>query len=301
MGWRIHLSNQTLENFLILGEQSPVLAVWLRANRIAYYRLEDGAFLEEQVIPLPDSRNLMDAEWLASLKDMQTGQHLPLVEIADTLIYNTKNGKVHFYPRQFSVLHEGNQISIENSDRSFFDLAFDYQTGQFGLLDTMGKILIYQQGTFLGEFDVGLDVSHLDARLNVAIAENATIIVATDGFKLVLLNQSGDILRETHTHYVIGTIACSPDGSFVATSDIETGVIRVYRTKDLVATHQRHALDLLLESTQVQLLADLPPTAIAPSALTAYNDGVLAFALSGVVCVTNTREMNRLPIPQTLT
>jgi hypothetical protein len=59
--------------------------------------------------------------------------------------------------------------------------------------------------------------------------------------------------------------------------------------------YQRHAEDLMAKATQVQLLADPPPQMVALSSLAINTKGVLAFALAGVVCVTDTEQMNMLP------
>lgn len=68
------------------------------------------------------------------------------------------------------------------------------------------------------------------------------------------------------------------------TSDPETGVIRVYNRPELAPTHQRHALDLLQDADQLQLIADLPPFGAAPGAMAIDDTGALAFNISGVVC-----------------
>jgi hypothetical protein len=86
----------------------------------------------------------------------------------------------------------------------------------------------------------------------------------------------------------------------LATSDAEAGVIRIYHGESLVPTHQKFAIDLVARATQVQLLADLPPLDTIARALTVHAKGVIAFAMSGVVCVTDVSQMDELPRPRKL-
>ncbi|WP_347259140.1 hypothetical protein, partial [Methylocaldum sp.] len=56
---------------------------------------------------------------------------------------------------------------------------------------------------------------------------------------------------------------------------------------DLTPIRQRFAIELVAEAFQVQLLADMPPVQAALSALALADDGLLAFAMSGVICLTD--------------
>ena len=60
---------------------------------------------------------------------------------------------------------------------------------------------------------------------------------------------------------------------------------------DLVPLHQRHAVDLMARATQVQLIADPPPSRITLHTLAVDNNGTIAFALAGVVCVSDVTQM----------
>jgi hypothetical protein len=95
--------------------------------------------------------------------------------------------------------------------------------------------------------------------------------------------------------YTVRLIACSPDGQTLATCDMDIGLIRVYRGPTLHLTHQRFAIDLISEATQVQLLAELPPAFVAPGALKVDNSGRLALSMSGVVCVSDLSYMDEVP------
>ncbi len=114
------------------------------------------------------------------------------------------------------------------------------------------------------------------------------------------VNANGTVQKTLETHYYVARMAISPSGGMVVTSDIESGVLRVYKGESLILTHQRFAIDLVAAATQLQLLADLPPIGTAISALTAYTRGTLAFAMSGVVCVTDVQDLDEVPRPKLL-
>ena len=120
------------------------------------------------------------------------------------------------------------------------------------------------------------------------------------GNQLILTDSSGKVRKSQPTHYIVARIACSPNGGMLATSDAESGVIRVYHGDSLLPTHQKFAIDLVADATQIQLLADLPPLDTIARALTVHAKGILAFAMSGVVCVTDVSRMDELPRPRKL-
>ena len=55
MAWRLHLTNQAIQRLDILDGDPPLLAVWTRRDRVAYYHLETGAQYSEQRLKIPDS------------------------------------------------------------------------------------------------------------------------------------------------------------------------------------------------------------------------------------------------------
>ena len=79
-------------------------------------------------------------------------------------------------------------------------------------------------------------------------------------------------------------------------ADIDDDLVRVYR-EGLRPTHQKHAIDLMANARQVQLLASLPGRKAGLGALEIADDGTLAFALGGVICVTHIKALDELPGP----
>ena len=153
----------------------------------------------------------------------------------------------------------------------------------FGLDDNL-QLHIYQQNIRVGAFDIGLE-RDADLRANVIVSRGGSAIYATDGRQIVYVDTGGNVQKRLKTHYYIGQMTASPTGGMVLTSDMESGVLRSYKGDKLILTHQKFAIDLIAESNQVQLMADLPPMGTAISAMTAYSKGIFAFAMSGVVCV----------------
>jgi hypothetical protein len=181
---------------------------------------------------------------------------------------------------------------------AFVAVGLDRLLGLVAALDENGRLHIFQQHVPLGVFELGL-MTQGSSRPAIVVADGGATIFVTDGASLVLTNPSGQVRKRLDAYYWIGRIACSPDGRLLVASDLETGVVRVY-DGDLTPTRQRHAFDLVAAATQVQLMADLPPEAVAVGALALNNAGVLALALSGVICVTDVEQMDALPRPAPL-
>lgn len=305
MSWRVHLTNQAIRSLDILGGKPPLLAAWIHRDRVAFFDLETGAPVEERVLkPVRAGERQSDRwhEFVASLAAPNL-VYLPAVRTPQATIYATHDGQMRLYHVGACDLFleiEGKEIRLEaNGVNDFLAVGLDCVLGLIAALDDRGKIHIFQQHIPVGKFDVGLSVQP-ELPPGLVISHGGAAIFVSDGQQIVLTDSSGRARHRLDAHYFIGRIACSPNGKLLVTSDLETGVLRIYNGSDLTPTHQRHAYDLLTDATQLQLLADLPPADMAVTALAAANDGVLAFAMSGVICVTNAEQMDTLPRPQRL-
>jgi hypothetical protein len=306
MAWRIHLSNQALQHLDILPGKAPVLVVWLRRSRVQFYDLDTGTFLEERRIVAPVSSNRQAPAWqefIARLGGPDSQTFLPHVALSGLDIYLSDDGKLRLYQVGEADLFlemEGTEyrLEVENA-RRVVALDLDRALGMIAALDDTGKLHLYQQNIRLGVFDMRLSITP-DQRPAVAIARGGGSIYVTDGHQLVLTDSSGAIQQSLELHYEVGRLACSPVGGMLAISDTSAGVIRLYRGEDLQLTHQKFAVDLVANATQVQLMAELPPLGATVSALAAYARGMVAFAMSGVVCVSEVGYMDALPQPRPL-
>jgi WD40 repeat protein len=302
MTWRVHLSNQTIMNLHILPGKEPLVVAWTQRDRATYFVLETGLEVGEHKHTAVGRQSDRWADFLASL-NTPSGKPLPMIRTAQFTLLTTEDGKLRLYRMASGDLLlelDGQEVKLElNLKAELIALALDRVMGVIAVLDAKGKLHLAQQNISVGAFDLKLTLAD-DSQPAVVIADGGSAIFITDGHDLVLSDTSGKVKKRLLMHYLVRRIACSPNGKYVVTSDLETGVIRVYDGEDLTPTHQRHAIDLLQDAAQLQLMADLPPVSAAPSALVIDDKGNLAFSISGVVCVTSLKEMDALPRPARL-
>lgn len=306
MNWRIHLTNQAIRELHTLSGKPYLLAVWTQFNRVEFYDMESGAYYGDRHIPPMPEGDYTDENWqtfLAELKDVKDRAYLPIVSTPRATIYATDDGQLHLFREPYTTLKlltDGQLTTLDIGEaESFISLDLDRALGVIVALDNTGKLSIYQQSLFVGQFDIGLTIDQLIGA-TVIVSNGGGTIFATDGKQIVMTDTSGEVLHRKSVHYNIRQMACSPGGGMIVTSDNEAGLIRVYSGSDLTPTHQRFAVDLIAEAQQVQLMADLPPISVSISALAAGNRGAIAFAMSGVVCITNVEQLTKLPRPQSL-
>ncbi len=305
MAWRVHLTNQVIPGLDILGGNPPLLAVWSQRDRVTFFHLESGAPIEERSLKSTQGFQHQSEAWREFVSTLVAPNrvYLPSVRVPQATMYATNDGQMRLYDLGNADLRldiEGKEIPLDAGGvNAFVAVGLDRVLGLIAALDDQGKIHIYQQHIPVGVFDIGLALQP-ELQPGLAISHGGAAIFVSDGERLALTDSAGRVRKCLETHYFIGKIACSPNGRLLAASDLETGVIRVYNGSDLTPTHQRHAIDLLAKATQLQLLADMPPPGVAVTALAIANDGLLAFAISGVVCVTELEWMVALPRPQKL-
>ena len=306
MTWRIHLTNQAIQHLHILAGANPVLAVWTKSNRVHHYDLGSGTLLADYLIPpAPNKPRSSDAwqEFAGALTGPDISYYLPFVRTRSTNIYATDDGKMRLYhlsDDRLFVETDGaeDEIHLVGGER-LLTVDLDRALGMIAGLDENLRLHIYQQNIRVGAFDIGLHPDP-DLRPAVNVSRGGATIIATDGKRLVVVDSSGTVMRKQELHYYVGRMSASPNGGMVMTSDMEAGVIRAYKSDKLTLTHQRFAIDLVMLASQVQLFADLPPIGTAVSALVAHVHGDFAFAMSGVVCASNTQHMDEVPRPKAL-
>lgn len=303
MAWRLHLSNRTIQQLDLLPGKPSLLAAWSKRNRVTYYDLHTGAFFAEAVIEPPEVDDRNSLTWQNFVRELKApnGAFLPHINTEHEVIYLSENDHVRMYrggPAELflQMQHGSDEIKLDvRSGTIFQQVAFD-PTGEIvAALDTKGKLHVYRQTKRLGIYDAGLRLKD-DNRASLAISRAGEKLFVTDHQQLVQLDTSGNVVQRLGTHYIIGRMACSPDGKWLVTGDAETGVVRVYDSTDMQLKYQRFGIDLLAEATQIQLLADLPPVFIALNALTIDNDGIMALAMSGIICVTSLDRMDNIQL-----
>lgn len=302
MAWRVHLTNTAIQNLDILPGKPRLLAAWTQRDRATYFDLESGVIVSEHQHKAVSRQSDKWPEFVSSLI-APNGAYLPFIRTAGMTMYTTDDGRLRLYRLTSDDLIleiDGKDVPLEfQSKAQLLTLGLDRFMGVIAALDSKGKLHLYQQHIRVGTFDMKLSLED-DALPSLAISNGGTGIFISDGREIVLTDTSGKIKKRIGLHYLIRRLACSPNGHYLATSDAETGVIRVYSGADLTPTHQRHAIDLLQDAAQLQLLADLPPFNAAPGALAIDDRGNIAFAISGVICASELKQLNALPRPQPL-
>lgn len=289
MAWRVHLANQAIRTLHILLAKAPVLGAWTRPDHIELFDLETGASLGAKTFAIQPATAKSD--YWAQFTVMDS---LYVPALHQTWL--TEDGKRRTQwsgDSRLSISHEEVQTLLTLDARPLA-LEQDRQQGIVAFIEAVGTLRFVQNGTLSAPFDIGLQPTR-DHRIQLLISRGGQTLYATDGTTLVAINGSGKVRKRITAHYDIGTIACSPTGTMLVTTDTESGVMRVYRGEDLVQTHQKFSIDLVAKAQQVQLIADLPPSMTTVSSLAVYVQGVIAFAMAGVVCVSDTIAMDELP------
>ena len=300
MAWRQFLSDRVIRRLDILAGKPPLLGVWLKSDRVSYLELQSGTKVAEQVITPPSSADRKSEIWQSFLKSLKAknGAALPRVHAGQMTIYTTIDSAIRVYQTDDGKLFlekDGAEKKLEiDSDAALAAVAFDRTQGLLVVLDKAGKLHIFQQHIRVGAFDTGLAM-HDDVQQELMVADGGSSIFVTDGEQIILADPSGKVRERLPLHYTVGLLACSPDGRLLVASDLESGVLRIYNGADLKVTHQRFAVDLLVDAKRVQNSVEMGTPGTALGALTVSNKGVLAFALSGTLCVTNVARLKSLP------
>jgi hypothetical protein len=306
MAWRIHLSNQAIQSLAILAGKPAAIAVWTRRDKLQLFALESGTLLSEiSLNKVPDSPRSSESwqAFVAKLVGADSHFYLPYLRLRNLDIFSTDDGKLRIYHQQDERLFietegEEEELRLVGGER-LIAMDLDGALGVFVGLDEKLRLHIYQQNIRVGAFDLGLKADE-DLQAAVCISRGGDMIFASDGRRLVAVDTGGNRKKKIETHYVIGRLACSPAGGMVLTSDTEAGVLRAYKGENLVLTHQRFAIDLLETANELQLLGDLPPLGSSITAIAAHGKGLLAFAMGGVICVSDVSEMDEVPRPKPL-
>lgn len=309
MAWRIHLANQAIQQLHMMQGRTPALIAWTRRDRAMFYAIETGALLGEKTIPpLPeDAAPESDAmkAYVGELYTYDERSYLPFVRLHGFDLYATSDGKKRLYhltnEGELHLEKSGERTPLEVDDvERFISIDVDAELGTIAALDEQSRLHLYHDDAYVDVFDLGLE-PHDDLQSRLVVSRNGEKIFATDGRRIVQTDLDGHVVQmHDELHYLVGQMACSPNGGALLVSEIETGVIRLYRSDELTPTHQRFGIDLVADANQVQLMADMPPPSTAVTSIVAHDDGVFAFTMLGVICASDIMKMTELPRPQAL-
>lgn len=300
MAWRIHLSDNVVFRLDILRGTPDVLCAWVSDDEAAFFELETGAALGTFTVPLPDPEipERESEAWLGYLDTLRApnGARLPCIRTEQQTIYQTDDGSCRVYEdgHGLFVAHDGGEFSLGTADKSFVSVKVDRTDGVIAALDEHGKLYIHYQEAQMSVGGIGLRPQP-NLLPDVVLSSGGASLFASDGRQLIRTTEDGIVRHSLTLSYPVGKIACSRDGSYCATSDSETGIIRVYSGDDLTFTHQKFAVDLFAKAKQVQLIADVPPPRLGISTLAITDDGLVAFAMDGILTVAELHAMEQMP------
>jgi len=298
--WRLYLTDQPVRRLDLLTGKPAVLAAWTGARRVSFFDVKNGARLGERVYDalLPAERE--GETWQEFLRPFKAPNDsaLPLLQLDGATLYNSADGQmqvIHDENGDLFLVSAGKAVRLHKEAEATFDVvAFDRTSGLIAVLDRAGRLHLYEQHTRLAIVETGLAGAD-EWRPALAVAQGGASIIASNGETVVITDGSGRLRQRLDLHYRRSALASSPDGQKLALADAEVGVIRVYDTSSLTATHQRFAADLLADARRVQLIGGTVSLSSSVHSLAINNRGTLAFAISGVICVTSVSRMGVLP------
>lgn len=301
MAWRIHLSDRPIRRLDILSGKPRLLAAWTQNTRVSYLDLQTGSPRGDRTIddvPVGDRRS---EAWQTFMQSLTAPNEvfLPYVRTKQAAISISADGRMRLYqtsPTDLFLEIDGKESRLViDGEASFLAVGMDRSLGLLAALDTEAKLHLYQQHIRVGTFETGLTIDE-QFRPTLTIPQDGTVLYLTDGRSIVVMDSAGRVRQRLDLHYTLGAMNCSPNGKRFVTSDLDANVIRIYDSS-LTPTHQRFAVDLLVEAKRAQLLPSPGMSSAALGPIAINNKGVLAFALSGALCVTNLAKMKAYPKP----
>lgn len=299
MAWRIHLSDNVVYRLELVSGSPDILCVWQADGKAAFFERTSGASMGTMTVELPlEDRDTEAWDNIIATLNAPNGQPLPVVRTRKFTMHTTNDRAYRLYDdgHGLSLAMNNKTVSLGSVDVLFTSVAMDRVSGVIAAMDEQGMLYLYQRQIALGAFDIGLNPNP-GILPDLVIADRGAAIFASDGSSVVRVNGMGTLQKTLILPYTVGKIACSRDGRYLAATDPETGVIRIYDGQSFTFTHQKFALDLYASARQIQLLADTPTPHIAVSALHISSSGDLFFALDGIIVSTHIDAMLQMPRP----
>lgn len=294
--WRLQLTSYAVVQLDILSGKHGILAAWSHDGSVSYYALENGSRLGEGQFVQPKTTQYNDEQWKAFLPTLKgpQGMALPRIRTDQGQIWTADGGATAVMyvsgPKLLYIKASDGSFKTYGYDVTPAALAVDPKTYTAVALDFDGVLMIARPNGSVKTLKMGLE-AQIDLALSVKISRGGERIALSDGMRLVVADGGGKQMALRELSYACSLVALSQDGSRVLTYDSDSGVVRSYRSDDLVMTHQRFVSDLMISASTVQLLDDLPSSRAALSALTCDGEGHVAFAVMGHVCAASLEHL----------
>lgn len=301
MAWRALLSNRPIRRVDLLPSKPAALAAWTHAGRVTLLDLQHGAKIDELHFDEPGGVDFLSPPWRAYVASLKTPGDviLPVVRAGRVTVMTSRDGQTRLFRAGDGTLTletEGQLFPLViEPDAAVLALTVSASGRSVALLDRKGRLHLYQMHVRTGVFEVGLHpLDELAPAL--ALTDDGSRVFASDGQRLSVVDAAGRVILRTETPYPLGALACSGDGKWLVTTDLEANVIRAYSSADLSVTHQRFAVDLLADARRAQVLPVTITSGAAVGPLSVNTRGVVAFATSsGLVCATSLTRMKAVP------
>ncbi len=294
--WRLQLTSYAVVQLDILSGKHGILAAWSHDGSVSYYALENGSPLGKGEFVQPKTTHYNDAQWKAFLPTLKgpRGMALPRIRTDQGQVWTADGGATAVMyasgPKLLHIKASDGSSKAYGYDVTPAALAVDPKTYTAVALDFDGVLMIARPNGSVKTLKMGLE-AQIDLALSVKISRGGERIALSDGMRLVVADGGGKQMALRELSYACSLVALSQDGSRVLTYDSDSGVVRSYRSDDLVMTHQRFVSDLMISASTIQLLDDLPSSRAALSALTCDGDGHVAFAVMGHVCAASLEHL----------
>jgi hypothetical protein len=301
--WYLHLSSHPLNAVRLLDGDPAQVAVWTSWQHIHFYTQHNGIFWGSLHVFPPAEADFQSEGWRSFVETLRApnGAYLPVVDTGQTVVYTANDGRLRLYrglDHRLALDMDGQVVILDRDGAApIVALGFDRELGTVGALDADRILHIYQQHVYVGAYFLTEDLN-TDTAV-VLLPEASGIILVADTHSIGVLDMAGQAQHTATLPFMLGTVACSPDGSQIVVSDAASDMLHVYDAH-LNLARQGDAFSLVRQTTQLQLLATLPSPGTPSQALDITDEGTLALALDGILCLTHVAELPFLPQPRTL-
>lgn len=300
MTWRVHLANSAVRLLEALPASRPQLAAWAAPLRLKVFDMADGATLDERTVPPFPALSAPPELWERYQEDalrLPNGLLLTHLQLAQRVLYLTRDGAQRLHwdgSGALTFIDDQEALALEAPNvKRWGAVDFDRDLGYTAAIAEDGTLYVFERDVFKGCYDVGLQPAD-DRRCYVSIRRGQHLY-ASDGQVLVAVGADGTVRKRQLLPYRVAHLAVSDDGQRLALVDYEDGIVRLYRGADLQLTHQRFAIDLILEAVPRQLVEELPPPMTAVGSLALTDGGWVAFSMGGMVCSAHQDALTALP------
>ncbi|NLX08900.1 MAG: hypothetical protein GXY36_04535 [Chloroflexi bacterium] len=302
-GWLLDLADRAIHAIQLLDGDPPQVAVWTDRHVVSFYDQVAGTFCGSLSTAWAAEAEPEQAARRAFLETLRApnGAYLPVVDTGRAVIHTSRDGRLHLlqYDERRLVLEMDGYRGVLARDGAapLVATALDRELGTVAALSADGQLHIYQQHVYVGAFPVEVRLD--GSPVHLFLPDGSGTVCLADSASLRVLDLGGTVQQTAALATPAGVVCWMPDGAWVVTGEPEQGMIRLYDAQ-LTLARQGSAERLLDRANLVQLFVMMPDPGAQLTAIALANDGTLAFALGGLLCVTQAAELVPQPQPRPL-